>query len=65
MTCTLCDCEVNETTHLSLYVIGSEGIEVCLHCRIILTKVASGIRETASKVKMNTIKRYNEARGNI
>ena len=65
MTCTLCGCEVNETTHLSLYVIGSEGIEVCLHCRTILTKVARGIMETAGMVKMNTIKRYNEARGNI
>jgi hypothetical protein len=41
---------------LTLYVIGSEGIEVCLPCRIILTNVAKGIMESAGRVKKNTYK---------
>lgn len=55
-TCTLCGCNVEETTHLSLYVIGSEGIETCLPCRIILTNLAKGIMESAGRVKMNAFK---------
>ena len=56
MQCTLCGNE-EETTHLSLYVIGSEGIEACLHCRIIITNVAKGIMENSTRVKMQTIKK--------
>ena len=59
MECTLCDDNTADLTHLPLYVIGSEGIEVCLQCRIILTNVAKGIMETSTKVKMQTIKKYN------
>ncbi len=58
MECTLCSNEEEETTHLTLYVIGSEGINVCIHCRIILSNVAEGIMESATRVKMQTIKKY-------
>ena len=43
----------DEIKHLPLYVFGSEGINVCLQCRIILTSVASGLRSTANKAYKN------------
>ena len=46
--CTLCDQESDEIEHLNLYVVGSEGIKVCLNCRIILTNVARSIKQTAA-----------------
>jgi len=39
MRCTICSNE-GETTYLELYVIGSEGINVCLSCRIALVEFA-------------------------
>lgn len=56
MSCTLCNNNEDETVHLPLYVIGSEGIEVCLHCRIILSNVAKGIMQTSGRVKMQIYK---------
>jgi len=50
-TCSICGCKTHETTHLSLYVFGSEGINVCLTCRIALTKLAQGLSEVASKAR--------------
>lgn len=55
--CTLCECESEEIKHLPLYVIGSEGIDVCFNCQIILTKTAQSIMEIAARVKKNTIKK--------
>ena len=55
-TCDLCLQPGDEITHLDLYVIGSEGINVCLSCRLILSNVASGIRSTSAKVKLNYYK---------
>ena len=54
--CTLCSCESEDLTHLTLYVIGSEGINVCLPCRIFLSNCAKGIMESAGRVKSQTIK---------
>jgi len=56
MKCTLCGVEEEEMKHLPLYVTGSEGITVCLHCRIILTEVAKGLMENSKMVKMRTMK---------
>jgi hypothetical protein len=56
MNCTLCGNKEDETVHLPLYVIGSEGIEVCLYCKIILTKAAQGIMTTSIRVKVQTYK---------
>lgn len=54
MTCTLCHTEAETKdeftsgalTHLSLYVNGSEGIDVCLPCRWSLTEFARTIQGT-------------------
>ena len=53
-TCTLCGKVVpyDEVTHLNLYVIGSEGIKVCLSCRMVLTKVAEGIMRLSGETRM-------------
>lgn len=55
-TCDLCLQLDDEITHLELYVAGSEGINVCLSCRLILSNVAFGIRSTSAKVKLNCYK---------
>lgn len=47
-TCDLCRQKSDEIIHLPLYVFGSEGIRVCLPCRIVLTKVAEGIRHACT-----------------
>lgn len=60
MECTLCGKKDEDLKHLSLYVIGSEGINVCLHCRVILTRVAKGIMENSQRVKLRTIKMIKE-----
>jgi hypothetical protein len=41
--CSICGWDSEELTHLTLYVNGSEGIEVCLECRIALTEYARGM----------------------
>jgi hypothetical protein len=53
--CTLCgdDVPAGDVLHLPLYVIGSEGIEACLTCRMALTEVARAIRHTAGKARKN------------
>jgi len=50
--CSICGSEVEDVTHLPLYVIGSEGIVVCLPCRIALSKVAEGMMNAATRSKM-------------
>ena len=47
--CSLCRDPSDELEHLSLYVIGTEGIWVCLPCRIVLTKLAGAIRSASNR----------------
>lgn len=54
--CSLCLCNNEELTHLDLYVTGSEGVWVCLPCRMELTNLARAMKTTAARVKVNTIK---------
>lgn len=42
--------------HLTLYVIGSEGIEACEDCRIVLTEVALAIKHSANKGRVQGYK---------
>jgi hypothetical protein len=51
MKCTLCGCTVadDDATHLCLYVNGSEGIWVCLSCRMALTYCARGIQSASTR----------------
>ncbi len=57
--CTLCGSKTDETTHLSLYVCGSEGVEICLPCRMLLTDIARSIKNTASSSYLRGIKEYS------
>lgn len=59
-TCTLCGDEDRDLTHLALYAFGSEGIYVCLRCRMHLTQQARNIRELASRI---AIRAHKEAAG--
>jgi hypothetical protein len=54
--CSLCDCTCEEPTHLDLFINGSEGIKVCLDCRMTLTEVARRIKIAANKGYMRAFK---------
>jgi len=54
--CDLCLSSSEEIKHLPLYTHGSEGINVCLQCRIILTEVARGLRSVSGKARMRAYK---------
>lgn len=49
--CDLCQGTTADVVHLPLYVMGSEGVRVCLACRIILTGVAKGLRAVAGQAR--------------
>lgn len=51
MKCDLCGQLDPNLTYLSLYVIGNEGINICLSCRITLTKVAEGIKTASNNAR--------------
>lgn len=44
--------------HLPLYVIGSEGIMVCLACRIALTGMASAMRSAQGRIEFRLRKKF-------
>ena len=46
--CDICGQECKELMHLPLYVFGSEGIMVCLNCRIAITEYVRRMRSVAS-----------------
>ena len=52
--CSICseDKIREDITHLSIYVNGSEGIMVCLECRILITEYVKTLRRIAAKVKL-------------
>jgi len=56
MTCSICRDKVGkdgEMIYLSLYCSGSEGIDVCLSCRIALTEYARSMMRIAGKCFFN------------
>jgi hypothetical protein len=48
--CSLCGQTETEVEHLNLYVLGSEGIEVCFECRCKLTECARLLRSQYTRV---------------
>lgn len=48
-TCRICGQESQETRHLPLYAFGSEGVEACLDCLIILTELVRGMAMCAGQ----------------
>jgi hypothetical protein len=53
--CSICDAgctDGDDPKHLQLYCNGSEGITVCLDCRMTLTEVARGMMRVAHASRM-------------
>ena len=46
--CDICNQECKDPVHLPIYVIGSEGVKVCLNCRIALAEYIRQLRSVAS-----------------
>ncbi len=49
--CRICNQQSKELTHLSLYVFGSEGISVCLNCRMAITEFVRQLNSVVSVAK--------------
>lgn len=49
VSCRVCQepTEAENLTHLKIYVAGSEGVDVCITCRQVLTEVLRGMMRTA------------------
>lgn len=54
MICSLCFSENEITTHLSIYLTGSEGVELCPICRLDLTDHLRRLRSMANRTKKET-----------
>jgi hypothetical protein len=61
MTCYLCD-DDNEVQHLPLYVNGSEGVMLCLQCRMVLTELVSRMANMATHKAVKTAQRLIKER---
>ena len=48
MNCSICNSD-DHVSHLDLYIIGSEGVYVCLPCRIVLSDLVRGMMQVATK----------------
>lgn len=58
--CSLCTDTDENLTHLNLYISGSEGIWVCLECRMNLTNYAKALRLVCGKGLLRGIKLKKE-----
>ena len=56
MICDICTQNCDEYTHLALYVNGSEGITVCLECRIALTDHVKHLKSIANRTRLLLLK---------
>ncbi len=51
MICCICFSEVERTEHLSIYINGSEGADLCHACKLDLTDHLRRIRNVAARAK--------------
>lgn len=51
--CGICRSNEDDVEHLNLYVEGSEGVWVCLSCRIALTEIARRMKSLVNKTYLN------------
>jgi len=59
MSCTICDSE-KETRHYSLYVNGSEGVNLCQVCQISVCKYIRDMQNLYFKGKRDTYKQMRK-----
>ena len=60
--CKICGEESKEIVWLQLYTIGSEGTDVCLNCRMALTRVANDMRSLANRSRLRGMKTMKAGR---
>ena len=60
MNCLVCDSDKEVTKLGTIYTIGSEGTDLCLNCRIRVSKYVRGLMDLASEVRIKTIKKYRK-----
>lgn len=53
--CHICTDEV-EVRHLALYVTGSEGLDVCHECEMLIVNYIRGLKLVVAKAKMLGVK---------
>jgi hypothetical protein len=58
MPCGICtkECLREDLTYLALYIVGSEGLHVCLECRMILTEYVRNLKSVVAKAKLLGVK---------
>lgn len=61
MTCYLCD-DDTEVMHLPLYVHGSEGVLLCLRCRMILTELVRSMGNMSTHKALKVAQRLIKER---
>ena len=59
--CKVCRSEEN-VINLPLYVNGSEGVDLCLQCRMVLTEVTQGMIRSAFTYGRGLIKDFKKIR---
>lgn len=57
MICFICHAEEEKLKHFSLYVMGSEGIDLCHLCEINVINFITILRESAGKTRIEQVKK--------
>jgi hypothetical protein len=58
--CMICRNDKEETRHISLYVIGSEGLDICHECEMRIVEFARELMGEELNKKLNEWKRKNQ-----
>ena len=61
--CSICGAQA-ETRHISIYINGSEGINPCHSCEMIIVNFIQGIQSAANRSKLAYIKRVKNIKIN-
>lgn len=61
--CMICS-GTNEVRNIDLYIIGSEGLNVCHQCEMLIVKYINGLRTVAAATKINFMKQQKKRNKN-
>ena len=64
MECTICKSS-HEVDNLAIYTIGSEGTNLCLECRIIVSNMLKGMMSRCSSIELKVWKEVNKKGGGV